>query len=135
MPNENKRKFALWMKPKTLDSVREYYRKDNCKSQSEFIEKATQFYLGYLSCEDNSHYLPSIVTSTLRGIVSESESKITSTIFKMAVELSMAMHVVASLNGIENKDLEELRYDCMREVKTIGGTVRLKDARKFQKGV
>ena len=38
---------------------------DNCASQSEFIEKAVQFYAGYLSAEENKNYLPNVVTSTL----------------------------------------------------------------------
>ena len=46
---ENKKKFALWMYPDTLEKVEEIYRKDNCASRSEFIEKAVKFYIGYLT--------------------------------------------------------------------------------------
>ena len=41
MPRE-KIKFALWMKPGTQLLVRDVCPRDNCKSQSEFIEKATR---------------------------------------------------------------------------------------------
>ena len=37
---ENKKKFALWMYPDTLEKVEKIYREDNCGSRSEFIEKA-----------------------------------------------------------------------------------------------
>ena len=47
MPEENKRKFALWIYPDTQERIKELYKKDNCKSQSEFIEKAVRFYCGY----------------------------------------------------------------------------------------
>ena len=33
---ENKKKFALWMYPDTLQKVGEIYRGDNCESKSEF---------------------------------------------------------------------------------------------------
>lgn len=33
---ENKKKFALWMYPDTLQKVGEIYRQDNCESKSEF---------------------------------------------------------------------------------------------------
>ena len=36
-------KFALRIRPETQELVRAWYRKDNCKSQSEFIEKAIFF--------------------------------------------------------------------------------------------
>ena len=49
---ENKKKFPLWAYPDTLEKVEEHYREDNCRSQSEFIEKAVNFYIGYLTSED-----------------------------------------------------------------------------------
>ena len=33
---ENKKKFALWMYPDTLQKVGEIYRGDNCESKYEF---------------------------------------------------------------------------------------------------
>lgn len=72
---EVKRKFALWIKESTLDMVQNIYKEDNCSSRSEFIEKAIIFYVGYLSSNDNSQYLPNVVTSTLKSIVAESDNR------------------------------------------------------------
>ena len=72
---ENKKKFPLWAYPDTLEKVEEHYREDNCRSQSEFIEKAVNFYIGYLTSEDKKGYLPSVVTSTLKSIVAESDNR------------------------------------------------------------
>lgn len=44
--NESKRKFALYIRESTLEKVRKWYPLDDCASQSEFIEKAVQFYIG-----------------------------------------------------------------------------------------
>lgn len=46
---ENKKKFALWIYPDTLEKVGKIYQQDNCDSRSEFIEKAVNFYIGYLT--------------------------------------------------------------------------------------
>ena len=72
---ENKKKFALWMYPDTLEKVEEIYRKDNCGSRSEFIEKAVKFYIGYLTSEKKDGYLPGVVISTLKAIVAESDNR------------------------------------------------------------
>ena len=48
MSFKNKTKFALWVYPQTLNDVENHYRFDNCRSQSEFIERAIKFYIGYL---------------------------------------------------------------------------------------
>ncbi len=69
---ETKRKFALWVKESTLEQVRNWYPQDNCSSQSEFIEKAIWFYIGYISSNNESDYLPKILISTLKGIAIES---------------------------------------------------------------
>lgn len=71
---EVKRKFALWIKESTLDMVENIYKDDKCSSHSEFIEKAIIFYAGYLSSNDNSQYLPNVVTSTLKSIVAKSDN-------------------------------------------------------------
>lgn len=52
MPRE-KIKFALWMKPETQLLVRDVCPRDNCKSQSEFIEKAIHFYAGHVETKNS----------------------------------------------------------------------------------
>ncbi len=130
----DRRKFALWAKNSTLDMVKKIYKEDNCASQSEFIEKAILFYLGYLSAENNKSYLPNIVTSTLKGIVAESDNKQNRMLFKLAVEMAMMMNVIASSQNIDKLSLERLRGECVKEVKRTNGTFSLDDAVDWQKG-
>ena len=130
----NRRKFALWAKNSTLDTVKKVYKEDNCESQSEFIEKAILFYLGYLSAENNKSYLPNIVTSTLKGIVAESDNRQNRMLFKLAVEMAMMMNVIASSQNIDKVSLERLRGECVKEVKRTNGTFVLEDAVDWQKG-
>lgn len=131
---EKKRKFALWAKPSTLDKVKKMYQDDNCASQSEFIEKAIIFYMGYLSAENHKSYLPNIVTSTLKGIVAESDNRQNKMLFKLAVEMAMMMNVIAFGQGIDKVSLERLRGECVKEVKRTNGSFSLEDAYDWQKG-
>ena len=131
---EVKRKFALWIKGSTLDMVESIYKDDNCGSRSEFIEKAIIFYIGYLTSNDNSQYLPSVVTSTLKSIVAESDNRMNRMIFKLAVELAMTMNIVASTNEIDRETLTKLRGECVKEVKRLNGSFSFDDAYDWQKG-
>ena len=131
---EVKRKFALWIKGSTLDMVESIYKDDNCGSRSEFIEKAIIFYIGYLTSNDNSQYLPSVVTSTLKSIVAESDNRMNRMIFKLAVELAMTMNIVASANEIDRETLTKLRGECVKEVKRLNGSFSFDDAYDWQKG-
>lgn len=131
---ENKKKFALWVYPDTLETVSELYRGDNCESKSEFIEKAIRFYAGYLTSEDKSGFLPTVVTSTLKSIVAESDNRQSRLLFKLAVELAMLQNVVAASQEIEPESLERLRGECVREVKRLNGGFSLNDAVTWQRG-
>lgn len=131
---ENKKKFALWVYPDTLETVSELYRGDNCESKSEFIEKAIRFYAGYLTSEDKSAFLPTVVTSTLKSIVAESDNRKSRLLFKLAVELAMLQNVVAASQEIDPESLERLRGECVREVKRLNGGFSLNDAVTWQRG-
>lgn len=131
---EVKRKFARWIKQSTIDMVESIYKEDNCSSRSEFIEKAIIFYVGYLSANDNSQYLPNVVTSTLKSIVAESDNRMSRLIFKLAVELAMTMNIIASSQDIDKLTLTKLRGECIKEVKKLNGSFSFDDAYDWQKG-
>ena len=61
-------KFPLWLMPETKATVERLYRQDGCSSQSEFMEKAIQFYCGYLQSEYAGDFLPKILGETLEAI-------------------------------------------------------------------
>ena len=65
--SNTKKKFAFWLTPKTKELVERSYQLDNSQSQSEFIEKAIQFYTGYLEAEQDGSYLPVTLSATLEG--------------------------------------------------------------------
>ncbi len=131
---EVKRRFQLWIKPSVLAFAAKYMESDNCASQSEFIEKAVQFYAGYLSANENRNYLPNVVTSTLRSIVAESDAKQGRLLFKLAVELAVMMNLMAADREIDRTSLERLRGECVKEVKRLNGSFSFEDALDWQRG-
>ena len=131
--NDGKRKFALYIRESTLEQVRKWYLQDNCTSQSEFIEKAIQFYIGFISSENGSDYLPKIITSTLKGIVNESDNRISRILFKMAVEQAITMNVVAATCNISRDQLDKLRGTCVAQVKRTNGAYSFENAYDLQK--
>lgn len=132
--DNKKRKFALWIYPETLETVDMLYVADNCRSKSEFIEKAVTFYCGYLTAEKSRDYLPNVVISTMKSSLDGLENRMARMLFKMAVELSMVLHVTAASNDFNNDSLHRLKVMCIEEVKSLQGTIGFEDAAKFQKG-
>lgn len=132
--HENKRRFQLWIKQSTLDLADMLYKNDNCESKSEFIEKAVLFYTGYLSTENSKAYLPNVVTSTFKSIVSERESKQNRMLFKLAVEIAILQNLIALSQDIDPLSLERLRGECVKEVKRLNGSFTFEDAMDWQNG-
>ena len=60
---EKKQKFALWIYPSTMNTIERYLEKSECRSKSDFIEKATLFYAGFLAAHDYKDYIPNVVIS------------------------------------------------------------------------
>lgn len=131
---KNKCKFALWLYPETLEKVKQLYTEDDCRSKSEFIERAVQFYIDHLTAEDQRSMLPNAMLSSMKSIVAESDNRISRLLFKMAVELAVTMNVVAASSDIDDITLERLKGECVKEVKRLNGNFTFRDANDWQKG-
>ena len=127
-PNETKTRIPVWLYPSTLEALDLASAACNCKSRSEFIERAIQFYAGYISGQDANKYLPPALVSAMRGTIQDSEDRICRLLFKLAVEMDMMMNVLAAGLEIPEEQIERLRPQCVRNVKRTGGSVTLQDA-------
>ena len=129
---EEKRKFALWVYPKTLAKVERMYRQVDCQSRSEFIERSIDFYSGYLAMQDHQEYLSQILTATLKAIVAEGTNRLSRLLFKLGVEVAMLQNVVAAGQQIDPAQLEKLRVECMEELRRINGCFDFESAVQWQ---
>ena len=132
MDNETKIRVPLWIYPSTLDKIKKFYEADNCKSPSEFIEKAINFYIGYLKQEKNVNYLSPQITSSVEAVINGSEQRINRNLFKIAVELGKLAHTIAAANEVDEDTLRELHSMCVDEVRHINGALSFESAVKFQ---
>ncbi|PPK80676.1 hypothetical protein BXY41_106267 [Lacrimispora xylanisolvens] len=130
---KNKKKFPLWMYPETRQLVADWYQRDNCQSQSEFIEKAIKFYCGYISAEEGMRFLPAAITTAMTGMVDGLESRMSRLIFKLAVEMSMMMNILSTTADVDENTLRKLRGKCVEDVKRSVGSVTFENVASFQK--
>ena len=80
------------------------------------------------------HIAPALV-SALRGTLQDSENRTARLLFKLAVEVSIMMNVLASELEINESDLDKLRIRCVREVKRTNGNISFRDAVRYQNGI
>lgn len=133
MEHENKTRIPAWLRPSTIRRMGGWLEEANCKSRSEFIEKALRFYMGYLGAEDASEYLPDELTATLHEIVTGSANRTNSLLFKCAVEQGIMAHTIAAHFGDAMEDRRALRDYVADEVKRTNGQIRFEDAQDIQR--
>lgn len=130
-----KRKFALWIRPSLLEEVDSLYESDNCASRSEFMEKALQFYIGYLTCNHAQDYLAQVIPSTVKGIVDEGSNRMGRLLFKMAVEQAVTSNILAAVCEVDHQELERLRNQCIQQIRKTNGMISFDEALRWQKDV
>jgi len=131
---EIKTRIPVWLYPSTLEVVDRAAETANCKSRSEYLERAALFYAGYISGQDATAYLPPALSKVMRGIVRDTENRICRMLFKLAVELDMVMNLLAAAMEIPEARLRELRVRCIENVKKTNGSITMEDAVAYQNG-
>lgn len=135
MAEENKKRTAVWLTPGVIRRMDGWLEEDNCKTRSEFIEKALRFYMGCLATEDTSEYLSHALVDTLRGTLADNENRLRTLLFKLCVEVNMMGHTVAAHFRAEPVNRWELRAYAVDEVLRTNGKISFDDALDLQRQV
>lgn len=103
------------------------------QAKLQFVEDTILFYVSHLEAKDERSMLPNAFLSTMKGMIAESDTRISRLLFKIAVELAVTMNVVAYNTEIDPVSLERLRGTCVNEVKRLNGDFSFDDAYHWQK--
>ena len=135
MAEENKKRTAVWLTPGVIRRMDGWLEEDNCKTRSEFIEKALRFYMGCLATEDTSEYLSRALVDTLRGTLADNENRLRTLLFKLCVEVNMMGHTVAAHFRADPVNRRELRAFAVDEVLRTNGKISFDDALDLQRQI
>ncbi len=117
--------YPLRLDEEVSDLVKAMYKADNCNSQNEFIEKAIKFYISYLSTENNTSFLNPMLYNAIKSSFKENENRVANNLFRLSVEMSMMMNILASGLEVDSDDLRTLRNRCISEVKNTKGKIKI----------
>lgn len=131
--NKNKDRHTVWLTDEAWNKVKGHYRTDNCSTQNEYIEKAIQFYSGYLDAEQADSYLPRVLAEVLEGKLSSLGSRIGKLLFKLSVDDALMAHLTAASIDVDLDTLKKLKVRCIKDVKETNGEIDFEGAYKYQK--
>ena len=130
-----KNRHTVWLTDEAWDEVKRHYQENSCSTQNEYIEKAIQFYSGYLDSEQADSYLPRVLAEVLEGKLSALGSRIGKLLFKLSVDDAIICNLIAAGMDVDLDELQKLRAKCILDVKKTNGEIDFEDAFKFQKRI
>jgi len=114
-------KFALYLTPEKKAEVERRYNEDGSRSATAFVEHAVDFYLASLSVENAGAALPTAVKSVIEGRLGVFENRIASLLFKLTVQLDMAMNLLAVYFKLDEDTMRRQRAESVSNVKRTNG--------------
>ena len=120
-----KEKFALYLTPEKKAVLERRYREDGSRSLTAFIERAIDFYLDYLSANDAGLFLPTSLKSYVDGRLGQMEDRMSSLLYKQAVEQDMVAGILADAYQFSEEELKRRRAESVKNVKRTNGRISL----------
>ena len=136
MPNNNNASITtgIYIDRDLPDIITAYMKQADCRSRNEFINQAIRHYIAFLQKEKDNEFLTPALESVLSGMIGDTENRLARIIFKLAVEMSMLMHITASQFEISDAEIERLKRYCVDEVSRLNGKVTFENAHRHQNG-
>ncbi|MBQ3905375.1 MAG: hypothetical protein II743_01270 [Lachnospiraceae bacterium] len=116
---EGKRRIGLYLTNENLASISELSKSGDARTKSEFVNRAVDFYAGYLKTERTETYVMHSVSSMIHSALDLSEMRIKEMLFKLAVEISMQNRILARMARVSEKEIGEIRDASVGEVRRI----------------
>ena len=122
--NDNKDRLTYRRDRRPSKKIERWYREDNCRSKNEFIEKAVNRYADMLSAGEST-MLPRAVQSAIDARLKLFEDRISSLLYKQAVEMDMAMSILLQSLNVSEEVLRQERAKSIAAVKRTNGQLRM----------
>lgn len=120
-----KEKFAFYLSPEKKAILERRFQEDGSRSMTAFVERAVDFYLDYLSANDAGLFLPTAIKSYVDGRLGQLENRMSSLLYKQAVEQDMVAGILADAYQFSEDDLQRRRAESINNVKKTNGRISL----------
>ena len=118
---DDKKRVSLYIDADILQKIDNSMKKSKSRSRNEFLIEAAQFYMGYLNKDNDARFLTESVDLSISNSVTKMEDRIAKVLFKLVVEMSMMMHLLAANLDLQKDTMSSLRRQCIDELKKSSG--------------
>ena len=134
MEQNQRKKISFYVPKDILDICDRNLERANVKSRNQFLLKAAKFYDTYLNKEELTEVLTPAFESVIDARLDMTEHRVSSSLFKLTVEISMLMNILAAAYQLEPSNIQALKHRVINDVKSINGRLDLEEIMKYQSG-
>lgn len=124
----------ICIEEESMKKLNSFYKLVGCKTRSQFIEQAIDYYSGYKLSKEMSTYISTAITESINRPIQSFENRISKILFKYAVEQALLMNVIAAFYNVDKKQINVIRGQCVEAIKQTKGKFDFNDAVEWQKG-
>lgn len=134
MGENHMKKISFYVPTDILDICDRNLERADVKSRNQFLMKAVKFYETYLDKDNLSEVLTPAFESVIRARLDLTEHRLSSTLFKLTVEISMLMNILAAAYQLEPGNIQALKHRVINDIKSMNGRLDLEEIIKYQSG-
>ena len=103
MKKDNIKRIAITADEKMLELCDLMLKDGEARNRSRLICKAVKYYYAYLNREQNTEYLTEVSKDMIDKRLNTTEKRISTSIFKLAVEIASLMNVLAGAFELDDE--------------------------------
>ena len=116
---DEKRRIGLYLTKENISWMDENAALADIRTRSEFVNRAIDFYAGYLKTNKTETYVMHSVSSMIHSTIDLSEMRIKDMMFKLAVEIDIQNRILAMMTRVTEEEIAEIRAASEDEVRRI----------------
>jgi flavorubredoxin len=127
--NDNEKlKLSLYIKKKSILAADALKLITGSPSRNDVIEKAIDFYFGYITSQLSQDYLCGVFGSKMEGLVNNLATRISKGNFRTAVESDILTRMLATVVQMSKSEYDRLRVKAIQNVKKTNGSINILEA-------
>lgn len=126
--DNEKLKLSLYIKKKSILAADSIKSITGSSSRNDVIEKAIDFYFGYITSQLSQDYLCGVFGAKMEGLVSNLATRISKGNFRTAVESDIQTRMLATVIQMNKAEYDRLRVKAIQDVKKTNGSINILEA-------
>ena len=126
-------KTGIALVPSAIELCDKNLRLAHVRSRNDFVEKAIEFYSGYLNAGSNPGFYEEMYSKRGEDVMKKIGDTLIRSQFRLDVEVAKLANLIAATNDIPDDTLRGLAQKCVYECKELAGIWSAEDIVRFQK--